>query len=212
MKIYLTEEQMARILNEQLLMESLFRKGMSFQEIISTVKKLAMRGVVTASLIANIVMFYGLNRMQKATLEKVAQVEETVKSQDWRLIADDVLATVYNAVPAQCNNDVRHTASMYTLNLDDVLSDRVIAMERTMMKVYGLKYGDIVKIEGTEKWDGLWQIQDTMNKRFAGQHKIDILVPNNIRLGKWSNVKVYIPGDEETAEFAKENLKTNPQV
>jgi hypothetical protein len=85
-------------------------------------------------------------------------------------------------------------------------------MERTMMKEYGLKYGDIVKIEGTEKWDGLWQIQDTMNKRFAGQHKIDILVPNNIRLGKWSNVKVYIPGDEETAEFAKENLKTNPQV
>ena len=212
MKIYLTEEQMTRLLNEQLLMESLFRKGMSFQEIVSTVKKLAMRGVVTASLIANIVMFYGLNRMQKATLEKVAQVEETVKSQDWRLIADDVLATVYNAVPAQCNNDVRHTASMYTLNLDDVLSDRVIAMERTMMKEYGLKYGDIVKIEGTEKWDGLWQIQDTMNKRFAGQHKIDILVPNNIKLGKWSGVRVYIPGDEETAEFAKENLKTNPQV
>ena len=159
MKIYLTEEQMARILNEQLLMESLFRKGMSFQEIISTVKKLAMRGVVTASLIANIVMFYGLNRMQKATLEKVAQVEETVKSQDWRLIADDVLATVYNAVPAQCNNDVRHTASMYTLNLDDVLSDRVIAMERTMMKEYDITITEtlekVVTIEAESKEEAL---------------------------------------------------------
>lgn len=204
MKIYITEAQMATILNEQLIMESLFRKGMSFEEIMATVKNLAKRGVLTASLILNIAMFYGLNQTQKKTLEKVAEIENVAQEEEpaWRLVADDVLATVYNAVPAQCNADVQHTASMYKLNLKNVLADRVIAMERTMMKEYGLKYGDIVKIEGTGTWDGLWQIQ----------HKIDILVPSNIRNGKWDNVKVYVPNTEDTLKLAKQNLKTNPQA
>lgn len=109
----------------------------------------------------------------------------------WNLLADDVTATVYNAVPEQCNADFMHTASMFEIDTADVLSHRIIAMERTMMAEYGVRYGDIVRIEGTDVWDGEWQVQDTMNRRFAGMHKIDILVPKNIRHGKWHNVKVY---------------------
>lgn len=125
----------------------------------------------------------------------------------WKLVSDDTLATVYNAVPQQCNNDVAHTASMFKLNLANVLSQRVIAMERTFMKELGLKYGDVVYVEGTEKWDGPWQIQDTMNKRFAGMHKIDILVPRNIRTGKWDGVKISVPADQQTAANAKSSMK-----
>ena len=42
-----------------------------------------------------------------------------------------------------------------------------------------------------------------MNKRFAGQHEIDILVPEHIRHGKWSDVKIYVPGNETTKEEAQ---------
>ena len=132
--------------------------------------------------------------------------EFSENQESWTMISDDTVATVYNAVPAQCNNDVLHTASMYTLNLEDVLKDKVIAMERTMMAEYGIKYGDIVKIEGAGRWDGVWQVQDTMNKRFAGQHKIDILVPNDIRHGKWDNVKIYIPADDTTRAIAQNQI------
>lgn len=125
----------------------------------------------------------------------------------WKLVSDDTIATVYNAVPQQCNNDVVHTASMFKLNLANVLSQRVIAMERTFMKELGLKYGDVVYVEGTEKWDGPWQIQDTMNKRFAGMHKIDILVPRNIRTGKWDGVKISVPADQQTEANAKSSMK-----
>ena len=125
----------------------------------------------------------------------------------WKLVSDDTLATVYNAVPAQCNKDVVHTASMFKLNLANVLSQRVIAMERTFMAELGLKYGDVVYVEGTQKWDGPWQIQDTMNKRFAGMHKIDILVPRNIRTGKWDGVKISVPADAQTAANAKSTMK-----
>jgi hypothetical protein len=30
-----------------------------------------------------------------------------------------------------------------------------------------------------------------MNKRFAGKEKIDILVNNKVKYGKWNNVKIY---------------------
>lgn len=124
----------------------------------------------------------------------------------WVLAASDVVTTVYNAVAGQCDSTPNYTASGFKLNLKDVESHRVIAMERTFMKELGLKYGDVVKIEGVGKYDGIWQIQDTMNKRFAGQHKIDLLVDRSVRLGKWTNVKLYVLADRELTDIFKENL------
>ena len=222
MKVVLTENQIKTLLREEVIMENFFRDGMSFNEILNTVKMLAKKGILTTALVAAIAYHFGLNQGQRQALQRqvpqtevVAQEEETPQTREeylvnpsgnWVEIAGDVLATVYNAVPAQCNNDVKHTASMFKLNLDDVLSHRIIAMERTMMKEFNLKYGDVVKIEGAGKWDGVWRIEDTMNKRFAGQHKIDILVPNNVKTGKWNNVKIYVPQDQETKDTAKEML------
>lgn len=81
---------------------------------------------------------------------------------------------------------------MYVIRPDEVLTQRILAMERTMMAEYGLSYGDVVLVQGTGRWDGEWQIQDTMNRRFKGQHKIDLLVPETFRHGRWTNVKVYV--------------------
>ena len=220
MKLILTEQQLTTILCEEALMESMFHKGMSFSEILSAVKTLGKKGLLTASIIMNIVLMFGLNNAQKMALENVAKVEQAIENRKscefnaeegkweknpaaWSEVSNDALATVYNAVPSQCNNDVLHTASMFKLNLGDVLSQRVIAMERTFMKELGLKYGDVVYVEGTGKWDGPWQIQDTMNKRFAGLHKIDILVPNNIKTGKWNGVKISVPTSDKFKEDAK---------
>lgn len=125
----------------------------------------------------------------------------------WKTVANDAIATVYNAVPKQCNNDVIHTASMFKLNLRNVLSQKVVAMERTFMKELGVKYGDVVWVSGTGKWDGAWQIQDTMNKRFAGMHKIDLLVPSNIKTGKWNGVSISLPADDKTKITAKGTMK-----
>ncbi len=221
MKVILTEQQVTKLLCEEALMESVFHKGMSFDEILSAVKMLGKKGLLTASIILNIVLMFGLNNAQKKAIENVAAVEQAIKERKsacefnvadgkweknpdaWQEVSNDALATVYNAVPSQCNNDVVHTASMFKLDLDDVLSQRVIAMERTFMEELGLKYGDVVYVEGTGKWDGPWQIQDTMNKRFAGMHKIDILVPNNIKTGKWSDITISIPTSKEFKEDAK---------
>lgn len=134
----------------------------------------------------------------------------SVLNDDWVLVAENVEGTVYNAVPEQCDNDPMYTASMFRLNLDDVYSHKIIAMERTFMATLGLKYGDVVKIEGTGTWDGVWQIQDTMNSKFAGQKKIDFLVPEEIKVGKWNTIKLYSLTDKSNTYIYKNNMA--PQV
>jgi hypothetical protein len=39
--------------------------------------------------------------------------------------------------------------------------------------------------------DGLWRVEDTMNRRYANCHKIDFLVGTDVKTGKWNNVRVY---------------------
>lgn len=108
----------------------------------------------------------------------------------WLLISATTTATVYNATPDQCGSHPTITASGRKIE-GDIESLRILAMERTMMAKHGIAYGDTVLVRGTGIYDGEWVVEDTMSKRFAGQDKIDFLVPMDIRLGKWDNVEVY---------------------
>lgn len=152
-----------------------------------------------------LLLFVVLIGFELSTID-INSIPEQPKPSEWFLVADNVEATVYNAVPEQCDNDPIYTASMFRLNLDDVYSHKIIAMESTFMKTLGLKYGDVVKVEGTGTWDGVWQIQDTMNPRFAGRKKIDFLVPNDVRTGKWSTVKLYCLTNKENTDIYKNNM------
>lgn len=210
-RIILNEGQVEKLIlfeSSQVLSEA-FKDVKNYGEMIEKIKKLIQKGVSITAIIFGLIHTYDLGYSDASSLVSHAQEMMRVmpkNDSEWELVADDVLATVYNAVPEQCNSDVTHTASMFRLNLSDVLSHRIIAMERTMMSKFGLKYGDIVKIEGTGKWDGEWQIQDTMNKRFAGQHKIDILIPKSAGLGEWKNVKVYKLNDPDKESLIRSEM------
>ena len=108
----------------------------------------------------------------------------------WLLISATTTATVYNAVPEQCNAQPAVTASGRRIT-GDVGELRILAMERTMMARHGIHYGDTVLVRGAGIYDGEWVVEDTMSKRYAGQDKVDFLVPADIKLGKWENVVVY---------------------
>lgn len=109
----------------------------------------------------------------------------------WILISSSTTATVYNAVPEQCGSNPTRTASGFRIDPAKVSELRIIAMERTMMQRHGIRYGDKVLIEGTGKYDGEWTVEDTMHSKWAGQDRIDFLVPETVRLGKWKEVKIY---------------------
>jgi hypothetical protein len=233
-QVILTESQFNTLIESQIILEGIFSTN-SIKKIKSYIEALLYAGVSIATIYIWVKDFCDTNHLPEETKAKVlsiveelpqnnrmeVQPVETLKKtevkkdinpllKDWKLADDKTIATVYNAIPAQCNGDFGHTASMFRLNLYDVLSQRVIAMERTFMKKLGLNYGDVVYIEGTGKYDGVWQIQDTMNKRFAGQNKIDILVPDNVKYGQWDNIKIYTLKDKNMTNSYRSKMA--PQV
>lgn len=214
-KVILTESQIRTLVENQILMESMFKNVRNFSDLLKIVKNLAFKGVLTASLITNICLYYQLNDAQKEQIQAVAEdatemVDDTTNNKEskgpWQLVCGGAIATVYNAVAGQCNPDYGRTASMFRLNLKNPYSHRIIAIERTMMDKYGLEMGDVVYLEGVGKYDGVWQVQDKMNKRFAGQDKIDLLVNGNTKTGKWDNVKIYTLKDKSLTSQYKSEL------
>lgn len=97
-----------------------------------------------------------------------------------------VTATVYNAVPEQTNSDPSHTASMFKLDLKNPYKHRIIAVSRNLLKDYPM--GTKVLLVGAGKYDGIYQVQDKMNKRYYDC--IDILINIDMKIGKWKNVKI----------------------
>lgn len=108
----------------------------------------------------------------------------------WLLISASTTATVYNAVPEQCNAQPTVTASGRRIT-GDVAELRILAMERTMMDRHGIHYGDSVLVKGAGTYDGEWVVEDTMSPRWAGQDRVDFLVPDEVKLGRWDKVEIY---------------------
>jgi hypothetical protein len=217
-QIILTESQINILMESNMIIESIFNIGSikNFKyDIKKLIKNMLIAGMSVATIYSMVNDYCDKNNIPEITKQEVIEIVDEVSNTDaknshWELANSNTIATVYNAIPAQCNGDFGHTASMFRLNLNDVLSQRVIAMERTFMHKLGLKYGDVVYLEGTGKYDGVWQIQDTMNKRFAGQHKIDILVPENIKYGQWENVNLYVLKDKSMTNTYKSQMA--PQI
>lgn len=217
-QVILTESQFNVLIESHIIIESIFEASSirEFkQEVKKLIRKMLLTGMSVAAIITMINNYCESHNIPEETKDEVLSIVNNIPEQkdemaDWKLVSSSTIATVYNAIPAQCNGDFGHTASMFRLNLNDVLSQRIIAMERTYMQKLGLKYGDVVYIEGTNGYDGVWQIQDTMNKRFAGQNKIDILVPNNIKYGSWDNVNLYVLKDKSLTNSYRSEMA--PQI
>lgn len=98
-----------------------------------------------------------------------------------------VTATVYNAVPGQTDDTPNITATGFVIDLNNPAKHRIIAVSRDL-EAKGFTMNSKVCIENAGPMNGEWIIRDRMNKRF--KNRIDFLVSNNIRLGKWKNVSI----------------------
>ena len=105
------------------------------------------------------------------------------------LITVLVTATIYHADPKQCNADYLTTASMQKINPSNPAGHRWIAVSRDLEKL-GFVFGVKVKVEGAGDLDGIWTIEDRMNKRYT--KRIDFLVNKTRKYGKWDKVKLTI--------------------
>src|SRR5210317_1057338 len=98
-----------------------------------------------------------------------------------------VTATVYNAVPGQTDDTPLITASGAHINAENAIGHCWVAVSRNL-EAQGFKMGRKILVEGTGIYDGVWTIQDRMNKRWI--NKIDFLVNEDVKYGKWENLKI----------------------
>ena len=103
-----------------------------------------------------------------------------------------VTATIYNAEPSQTDSTPFITASNAVINECCPGDHRWLAVSRDL-EAYGFVFGAKVKITGAGRFDGIWTVQDRMNKRYV--RSIDLLVDNHIKLGKWYNVEIKLIND-----------------
>ena len=98
-----------------------------------------------------------------------------------------VTATVYNAVPGQTDNTPLITASGACISEENPINHCWVAVSRDL-EAQGFKMGSKILVKGTGIYDGVWTIKDRMNRRW--KRKIDFLVNEDVKLGKWENLKI----------------------
>jgi hypothetical protein len=102
--------------------------------------------------------------------------------------------TIYHPTVSQCDSTPLITASNAKINVEKLYKQelRWIALSRDLLKRWkgDFNYGDtIVLASGDSRIDGLWIIQDNLNKKY--KNRGDLLFDSRVRkLGKWKNVKI----------------------
>lgn len=130
-------------------------------------------------------VYFVIKEENKVNEYPILKKIEIKKIMNDSLCYKNVTATVYNAVPEQCNDDCFTTAFMFKLDKKDQFKHRIIAVSRDLLKDFPNK--SKVRITGTQ-YDGIYTVRDKMNKRF--KKRIDILINKDMKGDKWDNVKI----------------------
>jgi len=104
-----------------------------------------------------------------------------------------VTATIYHAVPEQTDSTPDITASGARIDINNPLKHRWIAVSRDL-EDKGFVFGVKVCVTGAGQLDGIWTVQDRMNSRWT--NRIDFLVNEELKDGKWDNVRIEIIDDD----------------
>ena len=127
---------------------------------------------------------------EKMRLQKrVWKLEEDCGFTEANKIAFDVTVTTYNPTRQQCDSTPNITADGTKINPKRATQYRYVALSRDLLSRWGgpFDYGDYIVIEGTGKWDGVYQVRDTMNPKWT--NRVDILTTNS--RFKYDNITMY---------------------
>ena len=113
----------------------------------------------------------------------------------------NVTVTMYEPVRYQTDSTPNILADGTRIRVHKASEYRFIAVSRNLSKRHGgwLNYGDFILLKGTnQKKDGVYQVRDTMNKRFV--NRIDILESPGVPPYKFQEAKIV-----KTDMFVKNN-------
>lgn len=118
------------------------------------------------------------------------RVEETPKNISNKRIKkhDIVTVTFYNPEKRQCDSNPLITADNSEICLKKLKRRKIkwIAVSRDLLSKYS--FGDTVRVSGDPDIAGIYEVHDTMNKRYT--KRIDILTLEKLEKGVWKNIKI----------------------
>jgi len=126
--------------------------------------------------------------------EQVWELQNNCDTQYTNKISYKVTVTTYNPTIEQCDNTPNITADGTTIKPWRATDYRFVALSRDLLSRWGgpFEYGDYIVIEGTDGWDGIYQVRDTMNPKWT--NRVDILTTNS--RFKYNNITMYKYVDE----------------
>ena len=102
-----------------------------------------------------------------------------------------VTVTMYQPVRYQTDSTPNILADGTRIRTKEASNYKFIAVSRNLLKRWGgfLDYGDFVLLKGTDHKDGIYQVRDTMNKRFV--NRIDILESIDVKPYKFTDAQIF---------------------
>ena len=118
-----------------------------------------------------------------------------------RLDGLDVTVTMYHPVRHQTDRTPNILADGTKITIHKASEYKYIAVSRNLLKRWGgwLDYGDFIILTGTDGKDGVYQVKDTMNKRFV--NRIDILESPGVKPYKFTDAKIKKANLNEDIKF-----------
>ena len=126
--------------------------------------------------------------------EQVWELQNNCDAQYTNKISYKVTVTTYNPTKEQCDSTPNITADGTKIKPWRATDYRYVALSRDLLDRWGgpFNYGDYIVIEGTDGWDGIYQVRDTMNPKWT--NRVDILTTNS--RFKYDNITMYKYVDE----------------
>ena len=126
----------------------------------------------------------------KILKEKISELETKYTNK----ISYEVTVTTYNPTRGQTDSTPNELADGTKIKPWRATDYRYVALSRDLIARWGgpFEYGDYIVIEGTDGWDGIYQVRDTMNPKWT--NRVDILTTNS--RFKYNNIIMYKYVDE----------------
>ena len=102
-----------------------------------------------------------------------------------------VIVTMYQPVRGQTDSTPNILADGTRIKTHEASNYKFIAVSRNLLIRHGgwLDYGDFIFLKGTEGKDGVYQVRDTMNKRWV--NRIDILENVGVKPYKFTDATLH---------------------
>jgi len=119
----------------------------------------------------------------------------------------DVTVTMYHPTTQQTDSTPNILADGTKIKIHQASEYKFVAVSRNLLKRWGgwLDYGDFIVLTGTDGKDGVYQVRDTMNRRFI--NRIDILESPGTKPYKFERASIVKTNLDADFKYVSNNKK-----